>query len=140
MGADRRGGPQALDRRDIGHEPPGRRAGARRWRVKVDVAEGPLETVKADAIVVGVYAEEGRLRESAARIDKALGGQLAEILEAERFAGKPAHVTHVHTGGRIPAGRAGVVGLGKRAELTLETVRRAASAGGGRVPPPARRA
>ena len=97
--------------------------------MKVDVAEGPLETVKADAIVVGVYAEEGRLRESAARIDKALGGQLAEILEAERFAGKPAHVTHVHTGGRIPAGRVVVVGLGKRVELTLETVRRAASAG-----------
>jgi leucyl aminopeptidase len=96
--------------------------------VKVEVVEGPLETVKADAIVVGVYAEEGRLRESAARIDKALGGQLAEILEAERFSGKPAHVTHMHTGGRIPAGRVVVVGLGKRVELTLETIRRAASA------------
>jgi len=52
--------------------------------VKVDVVEGPLETVKADAVVVGVYAEEGRLRESPARIDKALGGQLAEVLASPR--------------------------------------------------------
>ena len=103
--------------------------------MKVDVVEGPLETVKADAVVVGVYAEEGRLRESAARIDKALGGQLAEVLEAERFAGEPAHVTHVHTGGRIAASRVVVVGLGKRVELTLETVRRATSA---RNPSPSR--
>jgi len=97
--------------------------------VKVGVAAGPLESVKADAIVVGVYAEEKRLREAAARIDRALDGQLSEVLEAERFASKPAHVTHVHTGGRMPAGRVVVVGLGKRVELTLETIRHAAAAG-----------
>jgi leucyl aminopeptidase len=96
--------------------------------MKVDVAGGPLETSKTDAIVVGVYAEEKRLRDAAARVDKALGGQLSEVLEAERFSAKPAHVTHVHTTGRIPAGRVVVVGLGKRVDLTLETVRRAASA------------
>ncbi len=97
--------------------------------MKVGVAAGPLESVKADAIVVGVYAEEKRLREAAARIDRALDGQLSEVLEAERFASKPAHVTHVHTGGRMPAGRVVVVGLGKRVELTLETIRHAAAAG-----------
>ena len=97
--------------------------------MKVGVAAGPLESVKADAIVVGVYAEEKRLREAAARIDRALDGQLSEVLEAERFASKPAHVTHVHTGGRVPAGRVVVVGLGKRVELTLETIRHAAAAG-----------
>jgi leucyl aminopeptidase len=97
--------------------------------VKVDVGSGPLETRKVDALVVGVYADDKRLRDSAARIDKALGGKVSEILEAERFAGKPAHVTHVHTAGRVPARRVVVVGLGKRVELTLETIRRAASAG-----------
>ena len=97
--------------------------------MKVDVGSGPLETRKVDGLVVGVYADDKRLRDSAARIDKALGGQVSEILEAERFAGKPAHVTHVHTAGRIPARRVVVVGLGTRVELTLETIRRAASAG-----------
>jgi leucyl aminopeptidase len=97
--------------------------------VKIDVGGGPLETLKNDALVVGVYAEEAKLRDVPARLDRALGGQLREVMEAERFTAKPAQVTHLHTGGRIPAGRVIVVGLGKRVELTPETLRRAASAG-----------
>ena len=97
--------------------------------MNVEIAPGPLETSKADAAVVAVYAEETKLRGGAAQLDRALGGQLSEVLGAERFAGKPGQVTHVHTAGRIPAGRVVVVGLGKRVELTIETVRRAASAG-----------
>jgi leucyl aminopeptidase len=97
--------------------------------VKIDVGGGPLETLKNDALVIGVYAEEAKLRDAPARVDRALGGQLREVMEAERFAAKPAQVTHFHTGGRIPAGRVVVVGLGKRVDLTPETLRRAASAG-----------
>ena len=97
--------------------------------MKVDVSAAPLETVAADALVIGVYAADKRLRDVAARVDRALGGQLKEIFDAEKFAAKPAHVTHTHTGGRIPARRVVVVGLGVRQELTLETVRRAAAAG-----------
>ena len=97
--------------------------------MKIDVGGGPLETLKNDALVVGVYAEEAKLRDVPARVDRALGGQLREVMEAERFTAKPAQVTHLHTGGRIPAGRVIVVGLGKRVELTPETLRRAASAG-----------
>ncbi len=97
--------------------------------MKVGVGAGALESTKADAVVVGVYAEEKRLRDGAARLDRALGGQLSEVLQAEGFAGKPAHVTHLHVNGRIPARRVVVVGLGKRVDLHLETVRRAAAAG-----------
>jgi leucyl aminopeptidase len=97
--------------------------------MKVDVSAAPLETLAADALVIGVYADDKRFRDVAARVDRALGGQLKEILDAEKFAAKAAHVTHTHTGGRIPARRVVVVGLGVRAELTLETVRRAAAAG-----------
>jgi leucyl aminopeptidase len=97
--------------------------------VKIDVGGGPLETLKNDALVIGVYAEEAKLRDAPARVDRALGGQLREVMEAERFGAKPAQVTHFHTGGRIPAGRVVVVGLGKRVDLTPETLRRAASAG-----------
>ena len=96
--------------------------------MKVTVSVSPLASVEADALVVGLYAEEPKLRDAVARLDKALAGQLAEILGAERFQAKPAQVTHVHTAGKLPARRVVVVGLGKRSELTLETVRRAASA------------
>lgn len=97
--------------------------------MKVTVAVAGLASVEADALVVGLYAEEPKLRDVVAGLDRALGGQLAEVLTAERFQAKPTQVTYVHTGGRLPARRVVVVGLGKRADLTLETVRRAASAG-----------
>ena len=97
--------------------------------MKVSVIGSPLASVEADALVVGLYAEEPKLRDAVARLDRTLGGQLAEVMAAERFMGKPGQVTYVHTGGRLPARRLIVVGLGKRADLTRETVRRAASAG-----------
>jgi leucyl aminopeptidase len=97
--------------------------------MKVTVTVAALAAVEADALVVGLYAEEPKLRDVVASLDRALSGQLAEVLTAERFQAKPTQVTYVHTGGRLPARRVVVVGLGKRADLTLETVRRAASAG-----------
>ena len=51
------------------------------------------------------------------------------MLEAEKFQAKPGYVTHVHAGARSRAARVIVVGLGTRETVTLETVRRAASAG-----------
>jgi leucyl aminopeptidase len=97
--------------------------------MKITVTVAPLASIEADALVVGLYAEEPKPRDAVARLDRAIGGQLGEVLTAERFQAKPTHVTYVHTGGRLPARRLVVVGLGKRAELSLETVRRAASAG-----------
>jgi leucyl aminopeptidase len=97
--------------------------------MKVAVAVTPLAAVQADALVVGLYAEEAKPREAVAALDRALAGRLTEVLTTERFQAKPGQVTYVHAGGRLPAGRVVVAGLGKRAELTLETIRRAASAG-----------
>jgi leucyl aminopeptidase len=97
--------------------------------MKVTVTARALGSIEADALVVGLHAEEPKLREAVARLDRAVGGQLTEVLAAERFQGKPGQLTYVHTGGRLPARRLLVVGLGKRADVTLETVRRAASAG-----------
>jgi leucyl aminopeptidase len=97
--------------------------------VNVTVRGEPLVALAADAIVVGVYADDKKLREPAAAVDRAAGGAVRDVLDAEKFQGKVGHVTHLHTNGRLPARRVVVVGLGKRAETTAEVVRRAAAAG-----------
>jgi leucyl aminopeptidase len=98
--------------------------------MNVAVSGEPLAAMAADAIVVGVYADDKKLREPAARINAAGGGALGAVLAAEKFQGKVGHVTHLHSnGGGLRAGRVVVVGLGKRAETTPETLRRAAAAG-----------
>ncbi|HEX9818738.1 MAG TPA: leucyl aminopeptidase [Methylomirabilota bacterium] len=97
--------------------------------MNVTVRGEPLAAVAADAIVVGVYADDKKLREPAAGVDQAAGGAVRDVLDAEKFQGKVGHVTHLHTNGRLPARRVVVVGLGKRAETTAEVVRRAAASG-----------
>ena len=96
--------------------------------MKVTAASTAVDGVAGDAIVVGAYADEKRTSGAIARLDRALDGQLEAVLAAERFQAKPGQVTHVHTGGRVPAARVIVVGLGARKDLSLEIVRRAAAA------------
>jgi leucyl aminopeptidase len=97
--------------------------------MKIAVVGTALTATAGDALVVGVYADGKTLRPSLRELDRALAGQLKEILDAEGFAAKPGHVTHVHTAGRVPAKRIVVVGLGRRADATRETLRRAAAVG-----------
>ncbi len=108
--------------------------------MRVTVVGKPLAEVVADAVVIGVYADDRKLRDLATRLDRATGGQVKQMLDAEKFTGKVGHVTHLHPAGRLPASRLIVVGLGPRGGMTPECVRRAASAGvrrardlGGRV-------
>ena len=87
---------------------------------------------RADVLVLGRYADEGRMPAELAAVDKALGGQLVKVLQSEKFEGKPGQVSYFHTGGRIPAERVLVVGLGapRRGEKTrgdAEPVRRGAA-------------
>jgi len=97
--------------------------------MNVTVVGQGVGAVTADAIVIGVYADDKKLREPAARLDVASGGALADVLQAERFQGKVGHVTHLHTNGKLPSRRVVVVGLGRRSETTAEALRRAAAAG-----------
>jgi len=98
--------------------------------MNISVVNESLAAVGADAVVVGVYAEEKKkLRDPASRVDQAAGGAVREVLEAEKFGGKIGQVTHVHTNNKLPSRRVVVVGLGKRADTTAESLRRAAAAG-----------
>jgi leucyl aminopeptidase len=97
--------------------------------MNVTVSAEPLATVAADAVVVGVHADDKKLRDPAAKVNAAAVGALADVLAAEKFQGKAGQVTHVHTSGRLPARRVVVVGLGRRADTTAESLRRAAAAG-----------
>ncbi|OGK76235.1 MAG: hypothetical protein A2W08_12585 [Candidatus Rokubacteria bacterium RBG_16_73_20] len=93
--------------------------------MRVVVASQRLDEVPGDAVVAGLYAGEKKLPGGLARLDRAAGGQVGRVLEAEQFKAKVGQVTHVHADGR----RIVVAGLGPRAETTAETLRRAAAAG-----------
>ena len=96
--------------------------------MKLDVsAKAPAET-PGDVLVLERYAGEERLSPEVRRIDLALGGLLSLALQDQRFEGRIGEIADLHTGGRFPAKRVLVVGLGPRADCTAEVVRRAAAA------------
>ena len=92
--------------------------------MKVAIVTKRLDEVAADALVVGLYAAEKTLPDALVRLDRAAGGHLKAALEAESFKAKAGQVMHVHTG----KSRVVVAGLGPRAEMTLEVLRRGAAA------------
>ena len=97
--------------------------------MKVSLVPHPLQEAAGDALIVGLPVDEKRLPEPLARLDQALGGQMSEVLAAERFEGKTNQLAHFYTAGRFLATRIIVVGLGPLDQMTVETIRRAAAAG-----------
>ena len=94
-----------------------------------------LKAVKADvtrvetaALVVNLYQGVKKPGGATGAVDRALGGQLSELIAEGEITGKAGEVTIVHAAGRIPARRVVVVGLGKKEECGLEVVRRAMGA------------
>jgi len=97
--------------------------------MKVEVVTGALGSVTADAVVVGLSADDKRLPPAIAALDRAADGRIAAVLAAERFQGKPGAVTHLHLANGLGASRVVVTGLGGKKENVAEMVRRAAAAG-----------
>jgi leucyl aminopeptidase len=58
-------------------------------------------------------------------VDAALGGQISELIADGEITGRPGEITIVHTHGRLPARRVVVVGLGRKPDCDLETLRKA---------------
>jgi leucyl aminopeptidase len=91
------------------------------------VSTTAADRVAADLLAVPV-ASGGELGPGADVVDAALDGGLAAFLAEAGFDGKPGETLAVPTGGRIKAKAALLVGVGDRADLTVDGVRRAAAA------------
>ena len=95
--------------------------------MKVVTRREATAAVAADALVVGLHAEEKRWPASLVELDRRAGGQIKAALDAEKFQAKAGQVTHIHTPA-LASARLVVAGLGPRRSLTAETLRRAAAA------------
>ena len=87
---------------------------------------------RADVLVLGRYAAGARPARRDRRGGPGARRPALAVLASEKFEGKPGQLSYVHTGGRIPAERVLVVGLGPHRRRTgardAEPMRRAAAA------------
>ena len=82
----------------------------------------PLEE-KADLLVLG--CDDDTLEDASVLepYDGMLGGSLRRAIKDERFRAKPGQTLVTATQGRLPATRLALIGLGKRASVTLPSLR-----------------
>ncbi|HET8580212.1 MAG TPA: M17 family peptidase N-terminal domain-containing protein, partial [Nitrospiraceae bacterium] len=99
----------------------------------VKVKQGRVEAEPAEVLVLTHYEGDSSLPEEAAVVDKALHGALRDLLKSGEFQGKSQQTVLLHTQGRIRANRVLLVGLGKKQDARLDTVRQAMGSAAKRV-------
>ena len=107
--------------------------------MQIDVVSGELAAQQADTIVVALPEGTRRLGGAAAALDRALDGAITALLRSGLAPGRANEVTPLATGGRIPAARVVVQGLGKRDQLTPDRLRKPDRRPGARAARPGRR-
>ena len=101
--------------------------------MQVTVQVGQAETTSTEVLVLTHCDGEALAKQNAALLDQALGGSLSKLVQSKEFEGKANEVLLYHTHGTVPAKRLVLVGLGKKSEVTIETIRQAMGSAAKRV-------
>lgn len=91
----------------------------------VKVKQSRAENEPAEVVVVSHFDGESTLQEEAAAVDRALQGAIRDLLKSGEFQGKSNQTVLLHTQGQIFAKRVLLVGLGKKKDAKLDSVRQA---------------
>jgi len=96
-------------------------------QVEVKARRADLAECKTDLLAVGLFSDDKRLSPSLKRLDHRLGGMIQRLLKLGDFQGKEGSCVVLYSGGKVPAERLLLVGLGERAKAKLDTIRKAAA-------------
>ena len=91
----------------------------------VKVTQGRIELTAADVLTLTHFEGDSSLRGEATLVDRAVQGALRGLLRSGEFQGKANQTVLLHTQGGVAAKRVLLVGLGKKSEATIDTLRQA---------------
>jgi len=94
--------------------------------VSVKARKGNAVEIKSDVLAVGVFSD-GKGGKLCKMIDKKLGGAIEKIKKIGDFKAKANETAIVYGNGKIGAKRVLLVGLGKKKELKVDVIRKAAA-------------
>ena len=101
--------------------------------MQITVQVGRAEAASKEVLVLTHCEGEALANLDAARLDRALRGALSKLVQSKEFEGKVNEVLLFHTQGKVPVKRLVLVGLGKKNEVTIETIRQAMGTAAKRV-------
>ena len=91
--------------------------------MKIQVRKGSLAEQDTEAAVITHFEGETALEGTASALDERSGGLIGEIIRLGDFTGRTNQISVVYTRGGFPVKRIVMVGLGKRADFTLDIIR-----------------
>lgn len=91
--------------------------------MEVKVASGRIQAVEDELIVVNLFEGVTEPGGATGAVDSALDGAIREIIAAGDFRGKKGEIAILYSGGKIPARRVLIVGLGSQDDFDLEAAR-----------------
>jgi leucyl aminopeptidase len=94
--------------------------------MEVDLSRGPVEEFRADCLAVPVFEDEKMLKGEAAAVDRSLGGVISSLKSEGEIKGQVGETTLLHNAAGMAWGRVVVVGLGKKKDCDVDTIRSAA--------------
>lgn len=95
--------------------------------MRIELVHDSIQSIAADLLIVGWFAEDTQPAGLAGVLDEALGGAIGQLKLQGEITGKWAETTILHTFGKIPAARVAILGLGKEREFNFERLRDAAA-------------
>lgn len=93
--------------------------------MQVTVQVRRVEAASTEVLVLAHCEGEALAKQDAALLDRSLGGSLSKLVQSKEFEGKANEVLLYHTQDKAPAKRLVLVGLGRKNQVTLETIRQA---------------
>ena len=91
--------------------------------MEIKLRIGDINKTGADAILFGVFDDVKKLSDELTAADKALDGEITKLIKQGEIKGKAGEISIIHTMGKVPAGKAVVIGLGKSEDLTADKIR-----------------
>jgi leucyl aminopeptidase len=95
--------------------------------MNVATAQGNILEHEADLVVVNLFDGVTTLGGATGAVDRALNGQISDLIAAGDFEGKLNETLYLYANGGLSARRVLIVGLGKQEEFTLERARQVAA-------------
>ena len=91
--------------------------------MKLKVEQGKISAKKTEAIIIGLFEKE-KLSSELIQMDSKINGEIAHLIKSKKFKGESVEMRTVQTQRKLNSERILLVGLGKKDDLTTETLRR----------------
>lgn len=96
--------------------------------MEISTHKGKILEEECDVLIVGMLEESGDTTNGMDLINDAFGGRINEIIKEEEFKGSRCKTLLIRSSGEVAAKKIIIVGLGKKEDLSHETVRQASAA------------